>query len=235
MKKILGIVIFTSYSLAAQISLNDSRISDAYTDLTNRITPRSLNNSNETVKGSPYFDSRFIESTIIYNEKPLKQKVFLRYNAFNDELEIGHSSKTSESDQALMKNNNIYCIIENSVFKYFPLIGGNPKLAKKGYVKEIFKGQHFGLYLRERKIYRDAKKAKNSLERSFPARFTDEIEWYFQENEGSLIFFKPNKKSIKNIFKTNLKHLETFLKTKKGDLKDIHYLEKLVRYIDELN
>ncbi|MDA9015630.1 hypothetical protein N9H69_02980 [Flavobacteriaceae bacterium] len=72
------------------------------------------------------------------------------------------------------------------------------------------------------------------MERSFPARFVDESEWYFQKKEGPLEFIKPNKKNFKKYFKTDLVHLETFLKTKKGDMKKMEYLKKLLRFMDEV-
>lgn len=234
MKTLVGIVIFTFCNLNAQISLNDSRLSDAYRDLTNRIERNALYNGLD-IKGSPYFDSKFKEAIVIYFGKPLDEKVHIRYNAFSDELEMNLSPNLTESDQALIKNNNIFCELDGVVFKYLPLSGGNKQLPKVGYVKEIYKGQRYSIYLRERKVYREAKKARTSLERSFPARFTDEYEWYFQKNNGPLEFIKLNKKTFKALFKSDLDHLDTFLKTKKGDFKDWEYLQKLVRFMDEIN
>ena len=209
-------------------------MSDAYKDLTNRIERNGVSKGLD-IKGSPYFNPKFKEATVIYFEKPLDEKVQLRYNAFSDELEMSLSPNPTESDQALIKNNNVFCELDGEVFKYLPLSGGNKKLAKVGYVKEIYKGQRFSIYLRERKMYREAKKERTSLERSFPARFTDEYEWYFQKNNGPLEFIKPNKKTFKALFKADLDHLNIFLKTKKGDFKDLEYLQKLVRFLDEIN
>jgi hypothetical protein len=104
-----------------------------------------------------------------------------------------------------------------------------------GYVKEIYKGKNYSLYLREQKIFREGKKARTSLERSFPPRFARVSEWYFQKEEGQLQFLKPTKISLKNYFKTDLVHLETFLKSKKGDFKKVNYVEQMIRYLDEIN
>ena len=232
MKIFSGILFFTIGCLNAQISLNDSRLSDAYTDLTNRINKKSTLNSTLSIKGSPYFDDQFKEAIVVYNGKPLKKKVYLRYNAFSDELELGHSAEQTETDQALIKNSNLHCELAGVVYKYLPLIGGNKKFTWIGYVKEIYKGQHYSLYLRERKAYREPKKARTSLERSFPARFSDEYEWYLQFGDQPLRYIKPNKKSLKSIFKSNSNRLEDFLKENKGDLKNTEYLHRLIRFMD---
>jgi hypothetical protein len=225
-------VFFLSSFCFAQLSRNDSRINDAFTDLTNRIKPTK---NFENLKGSPYFDSEFKEASLTYFGTPLKEKVFLRYNAVSDEMEMSLSSLTKETDQALIKNSKVFCEIEGKVYKYLPLNSGNSHLASMGYVKEIYKGKNYSLYLREQKIFREGKKARTSLERSFPPRFARVSEWYFQKEEGQLQFLKPTKRSLKNYFKTDLVHLETFLKSKKGDFKKVNYMEQMIRYLDEIN
>lgn len=226
--------IMLSTIMAAQLRRSDSRLNDAYTDLTNRIEPNSTNMGTTNLNGSPYFDPEFKEATVTYFGKILDDKVYLRYNAISDEMEMSLSPHATHSDQALIKNSKVSCDIKGAVYRYLPLINGNTLLAKAGYVKEIYIGQKYSLYLRERKVFREGKKARTSLERSFPARFVDESEWYFQKNQGVLNSIKLNKKNIKNYFESDIEHLETFLKNKKGDFKNIDYLKKLVRFMDEL-
>jgi len=50
-----------------------------------------------------------------------------------------------------------------------------------------------------------------------------------------LRFIKPPKKYLKYYFKSNSEQLETFLKTKKGDLKEEDYLRRLVQFMDKIN
>ena len=228
------LLLFFSSVLTAQISRNDSRINDAFTDLTNRIRPNSYKLGSTNLNGSPYFDPQFKESKVVYFGKALDDKIFLRYNAISDEMEMSLSPYSTESDQALIKNSKVYCSIQGVVYRYLPLTEGNSSLAKAGYVREVYRGQHFSLYLRERKVFREGKKARTSLERSFPPRFVDDSEWYIQTKEEALQFIKPTKKNFKNYFKSNSTRLETFLKSEKGDFKNIEYLKKLVQYMDQV-
>ena len=229
------IILFSSGTLVAQLSRNDSRINDAFTDLTNRVKPTSATIANSNFNGDPYLDSKFHESTVVYFGKTLKEKIFLRYNAFSDEMEMSEKANTQKTEQALIKNSKISCIINKQVYKYLPLKNGNEFLGRAGYVQEIHKGNQYSLYLRKRKVFREGKKARTSLERSFPPRFIDETEWYLQKGEGALEFFKPTKKYLKFHFKTNQKRLESFLKNNKGDLKNIETIKDLISYMDSKN
>jgi len=136
---------------------------------------------------------------VIYFGEPLPEKVYLRYNAFSDEMEMSMNPTAKETDQALIKNSKVSCVIEGTVYRYLPLANGNFSLYKAGYVREIYQGQHYNLYLRERKIYREAIKARTSLERSFPARFVDESEWYIQTKKGACDLSSPLKNTLNTI------------------------------------
>jgi len=232
---VLLIIVLTTTDLYAQLSRNDSRINDAYTDLTNRIKPTKFDEINSSIEGSPYFDSKFHESTVVYFGKELKEKIFLRYNAFSDELEMSTSANAKSSEHALMKNNKIYCKINNMVYKYFPLKNGNELLGRAGYVREIYRGDNFSLYHRKRKIFREGKKARTSLERSFPPRFVDEKEWYLQKGEYSLEYLKLNKKHLKSQLDLDAKQLDSYLKKNKNALKSEKELKRLVEFFDTNN
>ena len=52
------------------------------------------------------------------------------------------------------------------------------------------------------------------------------------KKKGALHFIKPSKKNFKNYFKSISTHLETFLKSEKGDFKNIEYLKTQIRFMD---
>lgn len=241
MVRVIFILFFFSFFITSaqtglvNINRNDSRINDAYTDIANRIASSDLNSEVTNFKGNPYFESTFRKAKVFYFDKALKDEIYLRYNAANDELEMSFNALSKEAEQALIKNKNIYCTIGKSVFRYLPLSTKNTNSFKFGYVREIYKGKNYSLYRSERKIFREAKKARTSMERSFAARFIDEFKLYFQKNEGPLEFIKPKKKSLKQFFKSDLNHFETYLKNNQGDLNEVDYLRGLVEYMDELN
>ena len=82
---------------------------------------------------------------VIYFGNALDDKIFLRYNAISDEMELSLSPYATESVQVLIKNSKVYCSIQGIVYKYLPLADGNSSLPKAGYVREVYKGQHSSL------------------------------------------------------------------------------------------
>jgi hypothetical protein len=57
----------------------------------------------------------------------------------------------------------------------------------------------------------------------------------FSKRRRSTSISKTHIKKLKKLFKTDLVHLETFLKSKKGDFKKVNYMEQMIRYLDEIN
>ena len=78
-----------------------------------------------------------------YFDKDLNQNIFLRYNAYSDELEFTNNPKTESSDKILMKNINISCQIEEEKYIYTDYIDEND-FRKKGYLIELFSGNNLG-------------------------------------------------------------------------------------------
>jgi len=236
MKKFsLYLLIIICFQLSAQ-NINtsstgglDSRVTEAFTRMRNKIGVNKV--SSQKISGSPYFNEEFQKSSIVYFDKKLKEQVFLRYNAFSDEIEM-KENKTSHSDQALLKNSKIHCAINGVTYKYLPIPQGDQRFEKAGYIKEVYKGDVFDLYLRQRKIYREGKKARTSLEQSFPPRFVDFSAWFYQTKSSGLKRFKPNKKEIKKIFKSKSSILAVYLKENKIDFKNETELKNLFSYLD---
>ena len=54
----------------SQTDLNDSRVQDAFTDLVNFVTRAIVKTD---IKGSPYFNEKFIDSKIKYFDKNLEE------------------------------------------------------------------------------------------------------------------------------------------------------------------
>ena len=210
---------------------NDSRLNDAFTQLRNRLNGPLL--SSDQIQGSPYFNNNFKMARVFYFGKVLQDPIYIRYNAYSDEMEMTQDPRSIGTDQALIKNSKIYCTIDSKTYKYLPLPEGNSQLEKVGYVEEIFKGENYTLFLRNRKLFLEAKKARTSLERSFPARFIENHEWYFQFQNSSLKRFKPKKKEIRKLFKNHSKSIGSYLKDNKSSLKTVGDIKQLFEFLDK--
>ena len=203
---------------------SDSRINDLFELIKNRVSKNSYSNSK--IKGSEYFDEKFKPANVKYFGKDLNQNIFLRYNAYIDEIEFTNNPKTQSSDKILMKNINISCQIEGEKYIYTDYIDEND-FRKKGYLIELFLGKKYVLYEKKLKIFMEGSNAKTSLERSFPPRFVEKHKYFISKNNTTKIEVKLNKKSIIDFLGVEEELIKKIIKERKlkfkqsSDLKDI--------------
>ena len=218
-----------SQSIGANGVRSDSRINDLFEDLKNRVKKQSITSIN--IKGSPYFNESFELAEIEYFGKILNDKVYLRYNAYNDEMEMSLNSYSTDSNNILIKNNKVSCVINNKKFKYlgFTPENSNPII---GYLSILYLGKSLTLYERKKKIYMQATEARTSLERSFPARYTDKIEYYFSINNGSIFEIKTNKKDVFRKLNSYGESIKKYLSFNKIKIRSKEDLLGLFRYLD---
>ena len=218
-----------SQSIGANGVKSDSRINDLFENLKNRVKKQNITSTK--IKGSPYFNESFELAEIEYFGKILNDKIYLRYNALNDEMEMSLNSSSTDSDNVLIKNNKVSCIINNEKYKYlgFTPENSNPII---GYLSVLFLGKSLTLYERKKKIYMQATKARTSLERPFPARYTDKIEYYFSINNGSIFEIKINKKDLFRKLNSYGESIKNYLSLNKIKIRSKEDLLSLFKYLD---
>tara|TARA_A100001015_G_scaffold316259_1_gene430077 strand:- start:377 stop:1102 length:726 start_codon:yes stop_codon:yes gene_type:complete len=173
----------------------------------------------ESIKGSMYYNEIFQESIIIFKGNSINEKVFLRYNSFKDEIEIGKNSHQKKATSALKKDLNIEAQIGNELFKAFPL---NPKKEHEiSYLIQIYSNNNLKIYLQKSKKFIDEKPAPSGIGGFLPARFDDRNRLFYT----SQLITKPkeikiNKKSIINLFPKEEAELKKFIAIKKIKIKD---------------
>ena len=211
--------------------LSDSRILDIFENIKNKAN--SATKAIGSIKGSPYFDKSFKSSQVEYFGKTLKDNIYLRYNAFSDEMEMGKTANQNSSEEILIKNNKVACVIEGDTYRYLGYINENEAPAV-GYVKELFKGAVFSFYIRQTKAYMEATTARTSLERSFPARFVDKIDYYYAIENGPLQEVKLSKKKILTSLKPYASEIKTFINDKDYKLKKSKEVIELFTFLETL-
>lgn len=205
--------------------MSDSRMFDAFSDLRNRKTRRSAPPKN--IKGSYYFEERFLPAEVSYFGEKLKGNVLLRYNAYNDELEIGKTTDQKDTEEILLKSAKVEATVAG---EHYRLLSYRPKedaFPQVGYLVVVSEGNKYKLYLQRKKVFMDAVEARTGLERSFPARFTDEENYFYQVDDNTPLPLKKSKSGLKKVFQGAEAQLNTILKENKlkpnntSDLKTI--------------
>ena len=159
----------TNFDVVKKINVGDQN--------TNNIFRASNLASLDGIIGSPY-KNNFFQIGIIYRNND-SVKTFLRYNGLNDEIEIALYEDASSSTNAVKKSESISCKIINDFFVYKEFIDEN-KYKNKGYLIKVYKGKKYNLYVRDKKVFKEGEKAKNSLEHDRPPRFIDKQTFFIQ-------------------------------------------------------
>lgn len=209
---------------------SDLRLVDLYENIKNKIGKKTY--SNQKIKGTPYFEKTFKLAEVEYFGELITDKIYIRFNAYNDEMEIASSPLTKSSENILIKNNKVFCIIDGKTYRYLGFKEDNQPPAV-GYLKELFKGELFSFYERKFKVYMQATVARTSLERSFPARFVEKIQYYYSINNGEINQIKLSKKNILNKLKPHTSSIKQFMEKNDSKLKSLKDVVEMFNFIDQ--
>ena len=228
---ILNTYVLFAQNIGSNGIKSDSRINDLFELIKNKVSKNSY--SNKKIKGSEYFNEKFKPADVKYYNKDLNQNIFLRYNAYSDELEFTNNPKTQSSDKILMKNINISCQIEEEKYIYTDYIIENGS-RKKGYLIELFSGKKYVLYEKKLKIFMEGSNAKTSLERSFPPRFVEKHKYFISKNNTTKMEVKLNKKSIIDFLDVEEKLIKKIIKEGKLKFKQSSDLKFILMEVDNI-
>ena len=228
---ILKTCVLLSQNIGSNGVKSDSRINDLFELIKNRVNKNSYTNAE--AKGSEYFDDKFKSAYVRYFGKNLNQNIFLRYNAYKDEVEFTNNPKAVSSDKILMKNINISCQIEGKKYNYVNYVNGN-NIKKKGYLVELFQGTKYTFCEKRMKIFMEGSEAKTSLERSFPPRYVKKFEYFVSTNQSLFKEIKLNKKSIIDILNVEEGLLKKIIKEKKLKFKRPSDIKAILVEIDKI-
>jgi len=174
--------------------------------------------SAKDINGTPYFIEEFKLAKVYYGGKFEEGKnIYIRHNAYSDELEMAISPYQNASDQILIKTKEVFCEIEGITFKLLPYISKSSGQPEIGYLQSIFEGEKYSVYLNQTKVFMKQQPARTSLERSFPPRFVNSEVYYYSVNGDTPKHLSTSKGSLKKLFKNKGKAKE-LLKMKGNDL-----------------
>jgi hypothetical protein len=184
--------------------------------------------------GSAYEDKTFLPGKVYYNEEELG-KVYYRFNAYNNEIEVKKTLLEEEKRLALIKNTEVKLVTINNEIVYRKFIDkkGNPF---EGYLTLLETGKVYTLYRRLFIKFTEAKAAENSMVNPTPSKFTNYTEYYIQKNEEKTIKELPlNKKKLSKLFsKAEASKIQAYFKKNKPDVNNENTIRNLFLYIDLL-
>ncbi len=141
--------------------------------------------ADKTILGNQYYEE-YNSLATVYIDKKKAHKCLVRYNAFNDEIEV------TENDKAfnMLKIDNIEVVLDRYSYKLFDYEG------KKQFFIVFNKGRYsFGI--KAKKKIKEGKQASTSYETSRPSRYIEVNKYFIIDTEKSEIRnIKLNKKEV---------------------------------------
>jgi hypothetical protein len=184
----------------------------------------------ENIDGSRYFNETFLASKILYQGVSYPKMYLARYNAFEDLIEL----RKGEQTDALLKDENISCMIDGSLYVYQPYSIKKGKDTQLGYLKLLYTNSNISLYLQQHIKFKEAVVAKSSMSGSFPAKFVPSQTFYYRtlDTEAAIPI---NKKTVLTVFSQLDKgQIKSYIKDNKIDISNEADLIKLFKYYASL-
>ena len=228
--------VFLTISLSSLICFGQSSFgygssSSELFEVTKKINSvKSYDNNLGDIVGSAYMNDEF-QSGVIFKNSESDGSWFIRYNAYNDEMEISKDISSTSSAEALLKTSEIYCVIgkDKYIFKNYT---DESNSEKEGYLREVFNGEKYEVYVRDIKKFKEETKAKTTLENDTPAKFSYKYKILIAKKNNKPITIKLKSKKIINALLQEDKKL--FLKNNPSPRK-IKDLSKLIASIKEID
>lgn len=237
----IQIIIFFSFSISfsqvvSQFS-NNNYYGAIFDNLNNKMYNNKMYNDNSnnidlsTIKGSPYENQKFQYGKVQNKLSGKSQSLYLRYNVFNDVIEIKENMFDPKTI-GLIKSLNIYATINKQEYHYEIFTDKNSN-TNEGYFLLLSKGTNNNLYLRKNKKFKEKVKAKDSFRKDIPATFIDSESYYIKK--GRILFpVSTKKKEYLQQFSEKETELKKYIKSEKINLKNKDDLIKIFKYYDSL-
>lgn len=181
------------------------------------------------IKNEAYLNSTFLVGNIYQDDKLLKTKVPMRYNAYADEIEI-KSHVSEEKYGALMKDPSIYVKINNDNYVFVPYEDSNEK---GGYFNVLTDGKTYDLYKKTTAKFIEPQTAKTSYQRDSPPSF-DKITKYYLVKDGTFYELPTNKSKVLKVMDSKKNEVKTYISDNNLDVDKEADLIKVVAYFDTL-
>jgi hypothetical protein len=186
----------------------------------------------DSYKGTPYNNPSYLNGNIYKGDELLATNVGLRFNAFEDEMEVKESVTSPDSEaKVLTKDPDIYVKIVNDIFVFVPYDGG---IEGGGYFHVMFEGNKIDLFKKMKKEFVPEKKANSSITPGFPAQFKDDPIYYIVDKKGKFYELPSSKRKMLKVFGSNKDLVKDYIDQKDLDVDNEADLKRLIEYYDTL-
>ena len=192
------------------------------------IRPQIIN-----VQGSQYYNEEFKLSDLEYFGRKMDSIGYMRYDAYNDVIEMANTPDIERSEILLLKNSDVIATINDQEYVFLEYDEKDIK-NKKGYMIRLYSGDNYSLYQKKVKIFKEAEKTKAGITESQPPRYISKTDFYIQTRDQKPELVKISKKSLINFFK-NQTDVKEFIKENKLKVREIESIILIIEFANKID
>ena len=145
-------------------------------------------NTSANIKGHQYYEEYNGLATVYINAKRVR-KCLVRYNAFNDEIEVTENQKVFN----LLKVNHMEVVLDDYSYKVFDYKGN------KHFFIMLNKGR-YSLAIKKDKKIKGGRQADSGYQTNIPSRYIEINKYFIIDNDtGEIKSLKLKKKEVLNL------------------------------------
>ncbi|WP_299333816.1 hypothetical protein [uncultured Psychroserpens sp.] len=220
--------------LLTVVSFNAIAQDTARQNLTSPGMVYAFDMNDNSIIGTPYIIDKFMPGKISADKEG---KLYsLRYNAFNDVIELKKNENEVEALNRDLVNVTITFSNSNKSYRAYNYIDAKTKKGKRGYFVIASDVSHKKpLLIKERVVFIEKQKAKSGYAKTKPAQYKRKSDQYYTLNEsGIAIELSTKKKDLANSFPEHSKAILDYIKSNKIKTSKQEDLVKLMDYINSL-
>jgi hypothetical protein len=184
-----------------------------------------------TVQGTQYYEDEFKLSDLKYFGTKMESIGYMRYDAYNDVIEMASTPDVERSEIILLKNSDVIAKINKKEYVFLEYDEKDIK-NKKGYMIRLYIGNNYSLYQKRIKIFKEAEKTKAGITESQPPRYISKTDFYIQTRDQKPQLIKISKKRLIDFFE-NQSEIKEFIKKNKLKVSKIESIISIIEFADK--
>ena len=183
------------------------------------------------VQGSQYYNDEFELSDLKYFGSKLESIGYMRYDAYNDIIEMASTPDIERSEIILLKNSDVIATINKKEYVFLEYDEEDIK-NKKGYMIRLFSGNNYSLYQKMVKILKEAEKTKAGITESQPPRYVSKTDFYIQKRDQKPQLIRISKKRLIDFFE-NQNEIKEFINKNKLKVREIESIISIIEFANK--
>ena len=183
------------------------------------------------VQGTQYYEDEFKLSDLKYFGTKMESIGYMRYDAYNDVIEMASTPDVERSEIILLKNSDVIAKINKKEYVFLEYDEEDIK-NKKGYMIRLYIRKNNSLYQKRIKIFKEAEKTKAGITESQPPRYISKTDFYIQTRDQKPQLIKISKKRLIDFFE-NQSEIKEFIKKNKLKVSKIESIISIIEFADK--